>query len=312
MNRLLILSSDAARYTALIKAADLQELEIRTATDVESAKELVGCCNIVLGDPPLVSEVLASADQLEWVQSSWAGVDHLCREGLRGDYTLTSAKGVFGSLVSEYVMAYLFAFERRLFDMRENQLKQNWQPLSYRPASEIRLGIAGLGSIGRQLALTARYFGMRVTGLNRSGRPCDELEKVYTADDLAGFFEALDYVVLTLPATPQTSNFINADVLRLMKPSAVLINIGRGSAVNEADLVDALREGIIAGAVLDVFENEPLAKESPLWKLPNVYITPHTAATSFPDNIAGIFIENYHRFLRQQPLLHAVDFELAY
>lgn len=312
MNKLLILSADAAKYAVLIKAANLQQLEIRTASDVESAKELVAGCNIVLGDPPLVSDVLASADQLEWVQSSWAGVDQLCREGSRGDYVLTSAKGMFGSLISEYVMTYIFALERRLFTMRENQLEQRWRPLSYRPASKINLGIVGLGSIGRQLALTTRHFGMRVTGLNRSGRPCDAVEKVYTADDLSSFFAELDYVVLTLPATRKTRNFIRADVLGLMKPSAVLINVGRGNSINEADLVDALDEGIIAGAVLDVFENEPLDEESPLWKLPNAYITPHTAAVSFPDDIAGIFIENYHRFLGQEPLLHTVDFELGY
>jgi len=312
VNKLLILSADAAKYAVLIKAADLQQLEVRTASDVESAKELVVGCNIVLGDPPLVCEILESADQLEWVQSSWAGVDQLCREGSRGDYVLTSAKGMFGSLISEYVMTYIFALERRLFAMRESQLQQRWQPLSYRPASKINLGIVGLGSIGRQLAFTARHFGMRVTGLNRSGRPCDAVEKVYIADDLNSFFAGLDYVVLTLPATRQTKHFIHAEVLGLMKPSAVLINTGRGNSINEADLADALRKGIIGGAVLDVFEDEPLASENPLWKLPNVYITPHTAAISFPEDISGVFIENYHRFLRQEPLLHNVDFELGY
>jgi phosphoglycerate dehydrogenase-like enzyme len=97
-----------------------------------------------------------------------------------------------------------------------------------------------------------------------------------------------------------------------MKPTAVLINVGRGNSINEADLVSALREGVIGGAVLDVFESEPLSKESPLWLLPNAYVTPHTAAVSFPEDITGIFIENYHRFLRQEPLLHVVDFELGY
>ena len=97
--------------------------------------------------------------------------------------------------------------------MRSNQLKQHWQPLPYRPARDITLGIIGLGSIGRHLAHDARHFGIRVTGLNRSGRPCDDVEKVYTRDDLAGFLEEPDYVVLTLPATPQTKHFINADVL---------------------------------------------------------------------------------------------------
>jgi len=312
VNKLLILAADAAKYTRLIKAAKLQQLEVLTASDAGSEKALAARCNIVLGDPLMVSDVLASAGQLEWVQSTWAGVDHLCRTNMRRDYVLTGAKDIFGPTISEYVMTYLFALERRVFSMRANQLEQQWRPLTYRPARGIKLGIIGLGSIGRKLALTARHFGIQVVGLNRSGRSCDEVEKVYGAENFAGFLGSLDYVVLTLPATPKTRHFIHADVLKLMKPTAVLINVGRGNSINEADLVSALREGVIGGAVLDVFETEPLSKQSPLWRLPNVYITPHIAAVSFPEDITGIFIENYHRFLRQEPLLHVVDFELGY
>jgi phosphoglycerate dehydrogenase-like enzyme len=312
VNKLLILSAEAMQYAELLKAADLPQLEIHTALDSASAQASIASCNIILGDPPLASEVLVSAGRLEWLQSSWAGVDQLCRPNLRRDYLLTNSKGMFGKLVGEYVMTYLFALERQVFRMRSNQHEKRWQPLAYRPASEIALGIIGLGSIGRHLAMTARHFGIRVTGLNRSGKPCDEVEKVFTADNLAGFLKGLDYIVLTLPATPQTKHVINAEVLRLMKPSAVLMNVGRGNSIDETDLVQALREGVISGAVLDVFENEPLDAESPLWELPNVFITPHTSAISFPEEITSLFIENYKRFLRQEPLLHVVDFELGY
>jgi phosphoglycerate dehydrogenase-like enzyme len=209
-------------------------------------------------------------------------------------------------------MAYVFALERQLFRMRKNQLERRWRPLNYRSTKDIRLGIVGLGSIGRELALTARHFGIRVTGLNRSGRSCDAVEKVHTADDLAAFLVGQDYVVQTLPATPQTRHFINADVLRLMQPSAVLINVGRGNSISETDLVQALRNGVIGGAVLDVFENEPLAGDSPLWLMPNVFITPHTSAISFPEEIARVFIDNYQRFFNGEPLRHVVDFELGY
>ncbi len=312
MNKLLILAADAEKYTALIRSVNLQKLEIVTAGDAASASSMLNNCNIILGDPLPVSELLASAVQLEWVQSTWAGVDHLCQPGLRKDYVLTGAKGIFGSLISEYVMTYLFVLERGVFAMRNNQLKQYWKPLPYRPAREITVGIIGLGSIGKHLAHTARHFGIRVLGLNRSGKPCDGVEKVYTTDNLRGFLEEPDYVVLTLPDTPATKNFINADVLSLMKPSTVLMNIGRGSIVNETDLVNALREGIIGGAVLDVFDSEPLAKDSPLWHLPGVYVTPHNAATSFPEAIVAIFIDNYQRFLEKEPLHHRINFELGY
>jgi phosphoglycerate dehydrogenase-like enzyme len=158
----------------------------------------------------------------------------------------------------------------------------------------------------------ASQFGIRVIGLNRSGKPCDRVERVYTPGDPGGFFEESDYIVLTLPDTPQTRHFIDADTLGQMKSSAVLMNVGRGRLINEADLVAALREGRIGGAVLDVFENEPLAQESPLWQLPNVFITPHTAAASFPDDIVGIFVENYRRFTQKRALSHVIDFELGY
>ena len=312
MNKLLILAADAAKYTRLIKAAELQQLEVMTASDAGSAKIQAAKCNIVLGDPPMVGEVLASADQLEWVQSTWAGVDHLCRTNMRRDYILTGAKDIFGPPISEYVMTYLFALERRFFTMRINQLKRSWKPLAYRSSKQITLGIVGLGSIGAHLARTARQFGIRVIGLNRSGCRCENVEKVYTSDDPADFFTEPDYIVLTLPDTPQTRHFINADNLSLMKPSAVLMNVGRGSLINEADLLTALREDVIAGAVLDVFQNEPLVQDSPLWQLPNVYITPHTAAMSFAQDIVEIFIDNYKRFIQKQPLSYIIDFDLGY
>jgi len=312
VNRLLVLAAESAKYKQFVEQAGLPGLEIRQSGDVATAQNLISGCNIILGDPNLVSQVLTYADSLQWVQSSWAGVDHLCKPDLRRDYVLTNAKGMFGALIGEYVMTWVFAHERQLFRMRKYQLEKRWRPMGYRPASDIRLGIIGLGSIGRELALTARHFGIRVTGLNRSGTACDAVDKVYTAADMAAFLDGLDYVVLTLPATSQTSHLINADTLKLMKPSAVLINVGRGNSVCEADLIEALRGDVIGGAVLDVFEQEPLPQESPLWLMPNVYITPHTSAISFANEITQVFIDNYRRFTRGEPLRYVVDFELGY
>ena len=307
-----MLAADAAKYTSLLSAADLQQLEVVTAVDADSAEPVIDTCNIILGDPPLLSTILGSARNLEWVQSSWAGVDQLCQAGMRRDYVLTGLKDVFGPLISEYVMTYLYAFERQVFTMLENQARKFWQLLPYRPSKEISLGIVGLGSIGRHLARTARYFGMQVTGLNRSGRSCEDVERVYTVKNIGEFLEKSDYVVLTLPDTSNTRHFINADTLKMMKSSAVLINVGRGSLICEADLVATLRSGGIAGAVLDVFENEPLDRESPLWQIPNVYITPHNAATSFPEDVVKIFADNYQRFVQKRPLKYLVDFDLGY
>jgi len=312
VNKLLILSADTLGYHTLINEANLWQLETVTAGCVESAAAIAADCNIILGNPQLVSGVLELSENLEWVQSSWAGVNSLCSPGLRRDYLLTGVKDVFGPLISEYVITYLFALERRVFSMLDNQMERRWKPLPYRPSREITLGIVGLGSIGRHLARTARQFGVRVTGLNRSGKPCENVERVYTAEESANFFAGLDYVVLALPDTRETKSFINTETLRMMNKSTVLMNVGRGSTINEVDLVHALQDGAIGGAVLDVFVEEPLPHDSPLWELPNVFITPHNAATSFPEDIVGIFAENYRRFLQKEPLLHVVDFELGY
>ncbi len=312
MNRLLILSADAPKYLALIEAADLPQLKIDIACDAASAAQMIADCNIILGNPYMVDGLLETAGQLEWVQSIWAGVNSLCVEDLRRDYVLTGVKDVFGPQMSEYVITYLLAHERQVFRIRDNQLKQHWQSVRYRHSRDITVGIVGLGSIGRHMARMIRQFGIRVTGLSRRGRPCDDVERVYTTDNIADFLAEPDYVVLILPDTPGTRNFINADTLRMMRPSAVLMNVGRGSTINEADLIHALQEGIIGGAVLDVFETEPLAQDSPLWTLPNVFVTPHYSALSFPEDIVEIFTGNYHRFLQDEPLLHIVDFELGY
>lgn len=312
MNRLLILAEDADNYLTKIRASGLTGLDIIAASTQQPAMEQIANCNIILGEPALIEEVLSSATRLRWVQSSWAGVDRLCQAHLRNDYVLTGVKDIFGALITEYVMTYVFALERNLFAMRVDQAHRNWNPRPYRPAKDITLGIIGLGSIGQHLAKTAADFGIRVIGLNRSGMPCDAVEKVYTEAQLATFLAEPDYLVLTLPDTPKTRYFINSDSLAMMKSSAVLINVGRGSIINEDDLVNALQQQQIAGAVLDVFETEPLPDDSLLWKLPNVYVTPHVAAASFPQDVVEIFVENYARFNSGEPLLHLINFERGY
>ena len=139
-----------------------------------------------------------------------------------------------------------------------------------------------------------------------------DVEEVFTSESQDRFFAQSDYVVLTLPDTPQSRHFINTETLAMMKSSATLINVGRGSIVNEPDLVTALQQGQITAAVLDVFETEPLPADSLLWDLPNVYVTPHFAAASFPEDVVGIFAENYERYTQGRPLMHVIDFERGY
>ena len=312
MNRLLIVSDNAPDYADLLEAADLPDLEIVTAKDTDAALGLIPDCNIVMGDPYMIRDVIAAAGRLEWVQSAWAGVDALCTPGLRRDYVLTGVKDVFGPLMAEYVITYLFGLERQVFRMRDNQRERRWQKLRYRHSRDVTVGFIGLGSIGRHIARMVRGFGMRVTGLSRSGAECADADQVYAVDRVAEFLAEPDYVVMSLPETDLTRGFMDAAKLRMMKPTAVLMNVGRGSAVVEADLVEALEKGVVGGAVLDVFETEPLPADNPLWSLPNVLVTPHYSALSFPEDIGAIFVDNYHRFMRNEPLRHVVDFEAGY
>lgn len=312
MKKLLILSSEADQYERLIVAAGLPDLHIQASSSVASAVGMAGDCEIILGEPQLVSQVLASANQLRWVQSCWAGVDALCQPGLRRDYLLTGVGGQFGRLISEYITGYLFALERGFFEMRANQLERNWQPLAHRRPRDLTVGIIGLGSIGQHLAKMVSAFGFRISGMNTSGKPCPHVDQVYTQSHSDEFFADADYVVVTLPATPQTRHFINAKVLQSMQSSAVLMNVGRGSVVDENALIQALQQSEIRAAVLDVFETEPLPAQSPLWSMPNVYVTPHVSAMSFPEDIVAVFKQNYRRYLNNESLPHVVDFERGY
>lgn len=314
MHHALVLAPDAAEYKPLLQAALLPELTLYWADSVAAAQPYLAQCDIVLGQPALVASVLAQMPQLKWVQATFAGVDALCRPELRQDYQLTNVKGIFGPLMSEYVFAYILGLERHVWQARNLQQQNQWhpEPLAYRSLQGLHIGIAGLGSIGQQLVATAKHFGMRVSGLNTQGQAISGVDHVYAQDQLEKFLPDLDYVVLVLPATPATQHLFNAKTLKLLKPQAVLINVGRGSLVEEQALIAALQAQTLRAAVLDVFAHEPLAPASPLWQMPQVYITPHIAAHSFTDQIASIFIQNYQHFRQNQPLCYAVDIAKGY
>ena len=174
------------------------------------------------------------------------------------------------------------------------------------------LGLAGVGSIGSHLARTARHFGMRVHGYTRSSEDSPDVDRYYHGDDKAAFASGLDYLVAVLPNTGTTRRLIDASMLEALPRHAVVVNAGRGDTFDTGALVGALREGRLAGAVLDVFEEEPLPADHPLWHTPNVLITSHTAAPSFPADIDGVFVENYRRYVAGEPLHHRVDFERGY
>jgi len=271
--------------------------------------------DLAFGEPSLLKPLVPSMAALRWTQATWAGVEPLLDPALRRDYILTNARGVFGGLMSEYVFAYLLAHERRILEKHASQAAGRWDP---RPPGTLRgktLGLLGVGTIGAALARTAKHFGMRVHGYTRASADSPDVDRYFHGAMDAqreAFASDLDYLVSIMPATKDTRHLVDADLLRALPPRAVFVNPGRGGVVDEAALAAALQEGRLAGAVLDVFQQEPLPPDHVFWKTPNLIITSHTAALSFPEDIAPLFIDNYKRLLAGEPLKYRVNFELGY
>ncbi len=262
-------------------------------------------------DAPL----LAIAPRLCWVQSPAAGVGRMMTPAMRASKVIvTNTRGVHAVPIAEHVIGVTIALARHLHTAIRNQASCSWsKPAmdSFTTLSGRRMGIVGLGAIGSAVAERAGALGMKVSGLRRSGAPVTiaAVDRIYGREGLAGLLAESDVVVVSAPSTPETSGLIGARELRQMKPTAFLINVARGRLLREAEVAEELGRGTIAGAALDVFDHEPLDPSSPLWRLPNVIITPHTSAFS-PDYwraAVDLFADNLRRFETGQPLLNVVD-----
>lgn len=305
-HQLLLLTRPEERelYQEALEAAHLPNLKIVSAASSE--------VEIVFGTPPAIRAALPNLPGLKWCQSTWAGVEPLLDPNLRRDYVLTNARGVFGGYMSEYVFGYLLLFQRKILETRAAQQQGNWEQQILPGLEGKTFGLLGVGSIGAHLAATARHFGMRVLGYTRSSEDCPDVERYYHGAELNAFARELDVLVVVLPSTAWTRHLVNADFLSALPERAILFNIGRGQSLDEKALVEALRAGKIATAVLDVFEEEPLPAGHPFWSMPNVFVTPHDAAHSFPADLVRVFEENYRRYDAGLELKYRVDFERGY
>jgi phosphoglycerate dehydrogenase-like enzyme len=313
MPRVLILSKHASEYRRLIEAAGLPGLEkLSTVARPVEALALGEDFDVLFGEPSLIRDVLLRLKKLRWVQATWAGVEPLLDPALRRDYLLTNARGVFGGLMSEFVFGYMLQHERRMFERYRAQQEGRWDASITGSLRGKKLGLLGVGSIGAALAGTAKHFGMIVNGYTRQSESCPDVDAYYHGSGLLDFAGRLDYLVNILPNTKETSRLVDASLLGRLPAQAVFINVGRGTAVDEAALVAALQTGRLAAAVLDVFEQEPLPPGHAFWSTPNLLMTFHTSAPSFPADLARLFIENYRRYAAGQVLLYQVDFERGY
>lgn len=304
MHKLAILSDLAEQYRAVIEKENLPDLTIESTPGPYT--------DILLGSPHLMKKTLASLPALSWVQSTSAGVELLMDSSLRRDYVLTNARNVFGRLMSEYIFGYLLAHERQIFQRFADQQAKRWNDENAGVLYGKTIGLLGVGSIGAEVAKTAKFFNMNVRGYTQKSEVSADVDQYFHRNDILKFANGLDYLVSILPNTKETRKIVNADVLNALPTHALFISVGRGSAVDESALMSALTQNKIAGAVLDVFEKEPLPQDHPFWTTPNLLMTFHTSAPSLPEDIAKLFIENYKLFNEGKPLKFQVDFEKGY
>jgi phosphoglycerate dehydrogenase-like enzyme len=311
MSDCLIISDSADEYAGEIERLANFPLPVKACTSAENALDEYAEQTVLFGNPDMIAAVLNEMPGVDWVQLTWAGVTPLLAIDRR-DYVLTNVRDVFGPQMSEYVLGYLLAHELKVLERKERQLEHDWFDEHSGSLQGKRLGIMGTGSIGRYIAKTATFVGMNVSGLSRSGVLSPPFEKVLPVGQLHDFLKDIDYLVSTLPQTGESDSLLDEAALAKLPGHAYFINIGRSNVVDDDALIDALRDGSLAGATLDVFDEEPVPKDSPLWDTPNLSITAHIAAISHPSLIAPIFIDNYRRYANNQPLKYVVDFDAGY
>ncbi|NWF64813.1 MAG: hypothetical protein HXY38_10960 [Chloroflexi bacterium] len=233
MPHFLILSKDADKYQSILADADLPNLIMEEKPSQKT--------EIVFGAPMMIRDALGNLPSLRWAQASWAGVEPLLDPSLRRDYTLTNARGVFGSLMSEYIFGYLLAHERKIFERAAAQKNKIWDTSLTGQLRGKTIGLLGVGSIGADVAKMAKAFGMTVRGYTRASEASTQADKYYHGDDLLEFASGLDYLVSILPNTKETRRIVDKEVLNALPSHAVFVNVGRGSAVDESALLKALQ-----------------------------------------------------------------------
>ena len=295
----------------------LKEAAATEAFEVTTADEL----SAHLSDAEILcsyfipSDWQTQAPKLRWVQFPGAGVDSLATTGLldaKSGVIVTTAAGIHAETISEYVFGSMLMFNwnwPQMVRLQDNHVwarSATWYHLGGRELAGQTLGIIGLGHIGRRIAQLAQAFGMRVIGMRRSisGEQEPDIDQSFLPEQLHELLRLCDYVVISVPLTRETEKLIGEDELRIMRKNAYLVNIARGRVIDEQALIRALREGWIAGAGLDVTEEEPLPSESPLYSMPNVILTPHISGNSahYDTRLAALFADNLKRYRSGQQL----------
>jgi phosphoglycerate dehydrogenase-like enzyme len=305
---------EQTRAWAAALAEQVPELRVVAPERIEEARREIADADAAFGT--LSPDLLETARNLKWLQAPAIAppAGYYSPELVAHPVVVTNFRGIFNEHIAAHIMAFVLAFARGFARYIPQQLRHEWSPAPldtgtvYLPESTAL--IVGVGGIGAETARLCAAFGMRVIGLDarRGDRP-EGVAELHRAERLDDLLPQADFVILTIPHTPETEGLMNAARFARMKPSAFFINIGRGQTTRLDDLVAALRSGQIAGAGLDVFEEEPLPSDHPLWDAPNVLLTPHTAGYGpyLDERRQEIIVDNARRFVRGEPLRNVVD-----
>ena len=299
--------SDVDAIARTVRVSSVDELE-----DHLPELEVVFAWNF---DRPTLLDVVPRAPKLRWIQSISAGVEEFAKPVLaEHGVILTSAAGVYDPGLAESVLGFLLALSARIVE--DARLEPgSWPSDGTRLLRGTSALIVGAGSIGTETGRLLGAAGVGVRGVARTPRPPDDVfERIVGPDELHAELGKADHVVNVLPRTPGTERFFDAAAFTAMRPTAFFVNIGRGATVDEPALTEALESGLIAGAALDVFDVEPLPADSPLWRMPNVLISPHRAGDhdAWPRDVVALFADNLRRYLAGEPMRNVVDLELGY
>ena len=318
MNKpLFLLWTDGAEaYRKAITAAGLDQrirLEELPRNATPSTAQLQEAEAMLTWGPP--AGTLAQMPKLRWAQALTAGVEHwLARTDLSPSLTLTCARGTHRVQMPENILGALFHITKPYAAIVGDNATSTWTRRVSSTLAGQTLGILGLGAIGQELARKAAALEMRVIGTRRATGPLPHVERVYAPEETDEVLAQSDFVVLLLPATPETESIINATRLARMKKTAWLLNFGRGALIDDAALVAAAKSGTIAGAILDVFRQEPLPKDDPFWGTENILVLPHIGGLhpARDSMVAALLVENLRRFLDGAPLKEVVDRKAGY
>jgi phosphoglycerate dehydrogenase-like enzyme len=309
--RVLIAEQAFAAYAALLESK-APALQICTSDDSAELSRLAADCPVWLGQPDLLASLLRQGHRPQWVQATWAGITPLLALGLPRNYQLTRAVGIFGQVMAEYVLTYVLGHERKVMTRLVSQVERQWDA---RPAGSIagrKALIVGVGDIGCSVAHYLSLFGVEVSGIASRARTQAPFKEVAGLEALPRLVAQADYVINLLPDTHPTRELFDARLFAAFNREALFINAGRGTAVVDADLVQALKEGHLAGAVIDVCRQEPLPRQHPFWTAWGLLITGHSAAPTSPPLMAELFLHNLAAFEAGEPLKGLVDFDRGY